>query len=292
MTTFNNLYPTDDHTAVDDRLYTTDAADSRDSLYDPTTDPYGSGDRWSSDFYPPAVAAPKGIYGTVTWLQDGTTPLRFLEGVTIRQSNFDLGNQFGVWGEDWCGSPDDTKAKDRPDPVFIDVDPITVYAYDSNQCGDLTAGSREEVRTRVLHIMEMSEQRAVETSLATRLTADAQKTVTAASVTEAVSILETEMAEAGMTGYIHASPKWAAYLAESRLSLSGKSPMGHTWVFGAGYSTALGDTLVATTALYGWRGPLTVRDAIKHELNQYVAVAERSLLIAYEAAVAAVTIAG
>ena len=112
----------------------------------------------------------------------------------------------------------------------------------------------------------------------------------AATVTDAVSILETELAKAGVTGYLHASPKWAAYLAEARLMTGGKSPMGHTWVFGSGYDDALGNTIVATTPLYGWRGPLTVRDAIKTELNQYVAVAERSLLIAYEAAVAAVTV--
>jgi hypothetical protein len=288
MTTFSNLYPTDPYQKDGESLYVPTAPPESESLYTPGA----VGDRWSSNFYPPLSPAPKGIYDTVTWLQDGTTPLRFLEGVTIRQSNFDLDGQFGVWGEEWCGSPDDTKEKDRPDPVFIDVAPITVYAYDSNQCGDLTADSREEVRARVLHVLEMSEQRAVETSLSARLKADAQTTVTAASVTEAVSILETEMAKAGMTGYIHASPKWAAYLAESRLSLSGKSPMGHTWVFGGGYVEGLGDTLVATTGLYGWRGPLSLRDAIKHELNQYVAVAERSLLIAYEAAVAAVTIAG
>jgi hypothetical protein len=52
----------------------------------------------------------------------------------------------------------------------------------------------------------------------------------------------------------------------------------------------LGDTIVATTQLFGWRGPMAVRDAIKLELNQYIAIAERSMAIAYEAAVAAVKV--
>jgi hypothetical protein len=284
----SNLYPTDPYPQVGESLYQPTSDPLDESLYGPGE----TGDRWTSIFYPPLIPAPEGALDAITWVQDGTTPLRFLDGVTIRQSNFGLSNQFGVWGEDWCGSPDDTKEKPRPDAVFIDVAPITVYAYDQNQCGDLTSGSREEVRQRVAQIMALTEGKAIETSLAIRLKADAPTTVTAASVTEAVSILETELAKAGVTGYLHASPKWAAYLAESRLSLSGKSPMGHTWVFGGGYADTLEDTIVATTPLYGWRGPLMMRDAIKTELNQYVTVAERSLLIAYEAAVAAVTIAG
>lgn len=288
-TTMANLYPTDPHepTAVES-LYTPVTAPLDESLYRPD----GVGERWSSIFYPPALPAPKSILDAVTWIQDGTTPLRFLDGLTIRQANFGLSDQFGVWGEDWCASPDDTKVKERPDAVFVDVAPLTVYAYDQNECGDLTADSRQEVRDRVAQIMAMTEGKAVETYVSLRILDDLPAPVTAASVTEAVSILETELAKAGVTGYLHASPKWAAYLNDSRLSLSGKSPMGHTWVFGGGYADTLGDTIVATTPLYGWRGPLTLRDAIKHELNQYVAVAERSLLIAYEAAIAAVTIEG
>ena len=286
-TTMANLYPTDPHepTAVES-LYTPVTPPLDESLYRPD----GVGDRWSSIFYPPAMPAPKGILDAVTWIQDGTTPLRFLDGVTIRQGNFGLSDQFGVWGQDWCASPDDDKIKERPDAVFLDVAPLTVYAYDQNQCGDLTAASRQEVRDRVAQIMVMTEGKAVETYVALRLLDEIPSPMPAATVTDAVSILETELAKAGVTGYLHASPKWAAYLAEARLMTGGKSPMGHTWVFGSGYDDALGNTIVATTPLYGWRGPLTVRDAIKTELNQYVAVAERSLLIAYEAAVAAVTV--
>lgn len=289
ITQLANLYPTEPYKPVDESLYDpADTPPSGESLYNPAA----VGDRFSSVFVPPASLAPKGVFDAVTWIQNGTTPLRFLDGMTIRQSNVGLDSQIGVWGSDWCDDLDtESKVKNRPDAVLTDVAPITVYAYDSNQCGDLTAASRDEVRARAQQAMLLGEQTAVERSLAERFKAEAPNAGTAATVIEAVSILETALAKAGVTGYIHASPKWAAYLADgARLSNGGTSPMGHRWVFGNGYTDILGDTLVATTDLFGWRGPLAVRDTIQYDQNRYVVVVERSLLIAYEAAVAAVTV--
>ena len=282
-----NLYPADPYQPAGESLYVPGAPPESESLY-PTAD---FGDRFTSVFVPPARPAPRGVFDAVTWIQNGTLPLRFLDGITVRQSNIGLDAQLGVWGEDWCGDPNDTKAKNRPDPVHLETAPITVYAWDSNQCGDLTQGSRDEVRARAQQIMTLGEQTAVEKSLAQRFLAEVPTPTTATTITEAVSVLEAALARAGVTGCIHASPKWAAYLAaEARLSNGGTSPMGHRWVFGNGYTDTLGDTLVATTDLYGWRGPLAVRDTIQHDHNQYVVLVERSLLIAYEAAVAAVTV--
>jgi hypothetical protein len=286
----SKLYPP--HTEpVGDGLYDDAGQPHNDGLYDVRA---GGGDRWTSLFDPPLVPAPRGLFDAVTWLQDGTLPLRFLDGLQVRQQNIGVDGQFGVWDEDWCDAPDSasaaTKIKERPDAVIFDVEPITVYAYDHNQCGDMTGTSRAEVRQRAIHVMTLTEQVSVETSVAARLLADAPTAVPVTSVTAAVSELEVALAKAGLMGYLHASPKWAAYLAESRLNLNGRSPLGHTWVFGGGYADPLGDTIVATTQLFGWRGPMAVRDAIKLELNQYIAIAERSMAIAYEAAVAAVKV--
>lgn len=285
-----NLYPTDPYPQVGESLYTPTAAPESESLYDTTA----TGDRWSGEFYPPFLPVPRGVFDAVTWVSDGSTPMRWLDGMTLRQTNFGLSGQFGIWGEGWCAGPDELtsdKVKERADAVFTEFGPMTAYAFDHNQCGDMTAGSRTEVRDRAVAALTRNEQQAVEVSIADRLLADATTTVTAATVTEAVSKLEVELAKAGIAGaYLHASPKWAAYLSESRQSIANRSPMGHAWVFGGGYADSLGDTIVATTPLFGWRGPLVVRDAVKLELNQYVVVAERSLLIAYEAAVAAVTV--
>jgi hypothetical protein len=283
-----NLYPVDPYQPAGESLYVPTGAPDSESLYNPAL----SGDRFTSVFTPPAAPAPRGVYDSVTWIQNGTTPMRFLDGMSIRQFNVGLESQIGVWGGEWCGEPGvDDKTKTRPDAVLGDIAPITVYAWDQNQCGDLTQTSRDEVRARAQQAMTLGEQRAVEVTLAERLLNDAAATQTVDSLTEAVSILESHLARAGVTGYLHASPKWSAYLAaEGRLSNGGTSPMGHKWVFGGGYLYGLGDTIVATTDLFGWRGPLAVRDSIKPDTNQYVVLVERSLLIAYEAAVAAVTV--
>jgi hypothetical protein len=249
---------------------------------------------FSQVFVPPALPAPRGVFDVVTWLQNGTLPARFLSGMAIRQSNVGLSDQLGVWGADWCGDPgDESKVKQRPPAVLAEVDPITVYGWDANQCGDLTEASRDEVRARAQQVMVRGEQSAVERSLAGRFLADAPSAGSVSSVTEAVAVLEAELARAGVTGYLHASPKWAAYLAAApHLTDGGRSPSGHRWVFGGGYVDGLGDTVVATTDLFGWRGPVEVRDSVTPERNEYVVLVERSLLIAYEAAVAAVTING
>lgn len=52
----------------------------------------------------------------------------------------------------------------------------------------------------------------------------------------------------------------------------------------------MSDTLVATSPLYGWRDAVAVRDTIEARYNQYVAIAERSVVIGYERAIGAATI--
>jgi hypothetical protein len=43
-----------------------------------------------SQFVPPVLPAPRGVFDVVTWIQNGTLPLRFLAGMTVRQSNIGL----------------------------------------------------------------------------------------------------------------------------------------------------------------------------------------------------------
>ena len=56
-------------------------------------------------------------------------------------------------------------------------------------------------------------------------------------------------------------------------------------------ATPLGDTLIATSPTFGWRDEaVAVRETIRHELNLFVAIAERAVLIAYEALIGAAEI--
>ena len=246
-------------------------------------------------YYPPPVSpSGVGLYTAVNWVQDGTEPTRFLaSGVQFSPHNVLLDDQFGVWGEDWCVDPDDItdfKTGDRFDE-FPEFDPITIYGFDMNQCGDLTDLSRMETLERASHTLELLEQRASEIYLAGRLVSDSPTPHDVDSLIEAVSYLEGEIAKQGVVGYLHAGAQWAAYAAADRLDVrSGRTPLGNFWVFGGGYVDYLGDTIVATTQPTGWRGPAVTRDTIKHEYNQYIAIAERSLLIGYEAVIASVEI--
>lgn len=246
---------------------------------------------------PPAVSATtQGLYGVVNWVQNGTEPTRFIDaGVEIRYQNYGLDNQFGVWGEQWCIDAESIatdKVKDRTDPDdFLDAfTPMTVFAWDHNYCGDMSADSRSEVSARAAHALDLTEPVSVETTLAARLSSDAGTPASKSGLLLSVSYLEGELAKLGLTGYIHAGAQYASLAASLRLDFGGRTPLGHKWVYGGGYVAGLDDVLVVTTQPVGWRSPAVVRDTIQYDTNQYVAVAERTLVIGYEAVLAAVTV--
>lgn len=245
---------------------------------------------------PLANPSPTGLYAATVW-EDVAGPSRFVgAGVTIRPHNYDGDTQFGVWDADWCASlddlgPDDLKDGERLVPTMDSFEAMVVWAYD--QC-DLTSPSQAEVRTRAQQVLRLHEQTAVETEFATRMLTDVAASPSVADIVAAVSALEVELAKTNTLGLIHASPAWAAYAAEAQLLVrSGttlKTPLGHTWVFGGGYAEVLDDQLVASSPTYGWRDEVALRTTIKQEWNQFVAIAERAVLVGYEAVIAAVTI--
>jgi len=110
----------------------------------------------------------------------------------------------------------------------------------------------------------------------------------------AVSRIEAEFAITNTVGYIHAGAQWAAYAARYNLiTRSGaalKTPMGHTWVFGGGYVNGLQNVVVGTSALYGWRDQVQVRESVDTAHNRRIAIAERSVVIGFERAVSAARI--
>lgn len=247
--------------------------------------------------------APNGLYAATAWPGEtgANEPSRFLaSGVHVRPHNFGGEQAFGVWGAPWCVAlddltEDDIKDGERPDDSLDVFEPMVVWAYD--QC-DLTRPSQVEVRQRADQNMRLLEQNAVEIQFATRVLTDLVNesitTAAAADIVAAVSHIETEFAKTNTIGLVHAAPAFAAVLANAQLLIrSGNkftTPLGHQWVFGGGYIDVLDDTIVATSPTYGWRDEVVVRDATKVEWNQFVAVAERAVLVGYEAVIAAVTV--
>jgi len=242
--------------------------------------------------------SPTGLFGAVSWI-DEDAPLRWLgAGVDIRVFNYGGEHAYGVWQADPFAvtaelDPDDVKGPGLR-PEWPDTfEHFTSWAADD--C-DLTQGSQAEVQLRAQQVLRLQEQNAVEEVFAVRLLDDTTPAVSVDDIVDGVAVLEGALAQTGTLGVIHAPADFAAHASIIGLirynGTKMVSPLGHQWVFGGGYMHGLGDTMVATSPLFGWRGPVTVGTTIKSELNRFYAIAERSLLVGYEAAVGAVSVAG
>lgn len=240
--------------------------------------------------------AARGLFAATGWVEE-IGALRWLaSGVEIKPTNTGAADSCGVWGADWCAqpgdlTPDDIKEGTRPEPL-APFAAITTWAYDG--C-DLTADSRPEVRERAEAVHRLREPLLVEREFSARLIADAGIADTAPDIVTALAAVDVLIAAQNIPAVIHASPRWIAPAAAANLLVRGSAPMfttpsGARWVFGGGYIDSLDDTLIVTTPTYGWRGPLEIRDAVDASGGTFATVAERSVVVAYEASLGAVQI--
>lgn len=241
---------------------------------------------------PPVNPSPNGLFAVTDWQPEGDG--RWQNGVEVRGTSYGGENAFGIWPNDNCtyGStpaPGQKKEGDRPD-ILDQFDPIVVWAYD--EC-DPTEPSKREVRARAAQILRLEEQVAVEAEFGSRLLSDlVGAPATRPTLKEAVAYIEGELAKTNTLGLLHIAADLPALEAGLFIG-SGtqkKSPSGHTWVIGGGYIEGLENTIVATSQTFGWRDAPTVREALDAKTNTFAAVAERTVVIGYEAIVAAVTI--
>jgi len=239
---------------------------------------------------PPANPLTFGLYGAIgDWQAEGAN--RFLHGVQIRGNSYPNGRSSGVWSAGWCADPvpGEIKKGERED-ILDQFDPIVVWAAD--EC-DLTEPSRREVEANAQQILRVEEQPMVEREFAERLKLDAADLgtpQTATSLKKAVGYLEGAMAIAGTVGYFHVGAQWASqeFGLFTKQGTKFVSPLGNIWVVGGGYVEGLDDMIVATSQPYGWRSTVDTRTAL--DKHTFVAVAERSVVVGYEACIAAVTI--
>lgn len=250
-------------------------------------------------YYAPLVnPAPTGLFAAVQW-NDEAEPLRWLgPGVDVRVINYGGEHAYGVWEADPFALDKDLTADDVKIADFPTAEPDTFRHFTSwaaDDC-DLTVESQDLVIARAQQVLRLQEQTAVEQVFADRLLDDAGTPVDADDLVDALSVLEGFLAETGTAGVIHANAQLAAVAANAQLiRWSGTkmlTPLGHQWVFGGGYIHGLGETLVASSPVFGWRGPVAVRTAIKMEHNRFYAIAERSLALGYEVVLGAASIAG
>lgn len=243
-------------------------------------------------FYEAPAANPAGL-GLLEAATPGTLSTdqlrRLASGVEVRTPN--CGTAFGTWDVRYCYvAPDGTvKNGDRPAdaPAF---EPVLTWAYD--ECDPQESDEQVEARARQLH--RLHDPLLVESHFAERVLADADAPTAVGDIVAAVSALEEDLGDTGMLGVIHASRRFAAYAAQAELIVrSGallKTPLGHTWVFGAGYAGVLGNTLVATGPVTSFRPEAWTRFALEPSINRRLAVVERLSVVTYECFAGAVTV--
>ncbi|MGW5920780.1 hypothetical protein ACWFPY_17485 [Nocardia fluminea] len=243
---------------------------------------------------PPLNPSGYGLYAAATVIEM-SGPDRHLGGVDIRPFNCDDG--FGTYSAELC-DPDETPAikaaaRALPGNTFA---PVVVWAAD--ECApDQT---EDEIMTRAAHTRTLHEPLLVESVFSARLLADAGAPTVVPDLATAVGVLEEFLGEQGYNGYIHAARRWAAPLTQYRwTNQTGpvlRSPLGHGYVFGGGYSDTLGTTLVATGPLFVWRNsPMnqvvtTGSHAVAEFNNTVYGMSERIIVPAYECGAMAVTI--
>ncbi|UXE04389.1 major capsid pentamer protein [Mycobacterium phage Funsized] len=244
---------------------------------------------------PPALP---GLFAATAWQND--PDMRWLNGVVIRGANYGGAGASGVWDQPWCSVPpidlaeEDRKYGERPD-IADRFDPATVWAYD--EC-DLTMPSRREVEARARQVLTLEEQALYERVFAQRLNEDAADVGIESfpNIKAAVSYLEGQIAKTNTMAFLHVAADVPAATDMGMFTKSGTvrvSPSGHTWVIGGGYvgpESLWPGLIVATSQPFGWRDAVTTRTAIDQYHNRFVAVAERTVLVGYEAVIAAAQI--
>jgi hypothetical protein len=241
----------------------------------------------------PVPPAGYGLYAAATLIETGETR-RHLGGVNIWPYNCDEG--FGTYAADLCSTdePEVKAPEDRPAPA--NFPPLVVWAAD--ECA--TDQTEAEVMARARQTLALHEQWLVEAVLAGRMLTDAGAPTVVPTLAAGIGLLEEFLGDSGYVGYIHAARRWAVQAGD--LSAAGgtgpllRTNLGNKWVFGSGYSSSLGDTLVATGPLYVWRDTpsetvVTTGSSITaaHNNNVY-AMTERVVVAGYECATFAVTI--
>ena len=261
------------------------------------------------EFTPPVVAPahPLGLDAATTWIETVTAEeaRRWLPAdVQFRSATHGPDSAFGVWGAPWCVDPDDLdpgEVKTGPAVEGDDPNPftaMTVWASDRLQvCGNLSAFDRAQAVERARQTFLQNEPLAVETEFIARLLADAPSPTATADLVTAVGHLEQAFAATGTVGLVHARVGLLSLAVHLRLVVRDpatpgvlRTPAGHRWVFGAGYAIALIDKLIGTSPTYGWRDEIEVREALHPWSNQFLAVAERSIVVGYEAVIGAAEI--
>jgi hypothetical protein len=129
---------------------------------------------------------------------------------------------------------------------------------------------------------------------AERMVDDAGQVIPVTDLVDAIAELESRFADDNVLGLIHVAPYLLAHLVShvlvARSDIGWTTAAGRSLVVDGGYTKVLGTNLVGTSALFGWRGQVALRDGPDPYGNRHVAVAERACIIGYERCVGMVQV--
>ncbi len=232
-----------------------------------------------------------GLYAAATLIDTGEVPRELFAGVDIYPYNCDTG--FGSFSPDICTDSPEKAPGSRGE--LSHADPLVIWA--AAECAPDQSEATQMGRAR--QIRTLQEPLIVESAFAAPTLTDAGAAGSATSLMDAIGQLEVFLGELGYNGYLHASRKWAVeagFLNAANGTAVLRTKLGNTWVFGGGYDSALGNTIVATGQVFAWRSApfervVTTGSHVTAKYNNTVyALSERSVTVGYECGVHAVTI--
>lgn len=244
---------------------------------------------------PPVAPQGFGLYSAAT-VFDTAGPTRELGGVEVWPYNCDTG--YGTYPAALCWTDNaEAPVKDPGERGAPETFGPTVV-YGASECR--TDQTEDEVMGRARHNRELHEPQLIESAFASRLLTDAGTPDTAATLVEALGKLEEWLGEQGYNGLIHAARRWSAPAA-GLFDDTARGPhlmthLDNTWVFGGGYGSTLGNTLVATGPVFIWRAApfervvTTGSHSVPEFNNTVYGLSERVVTVARECPVYAVTI--
>lgn len=227
-------------------------------------------------------AAPYGLYGAAS----PTLSSRLMHGLLLREVNCGPGFQWPL-GCDPTPAPV-PPAKDADAELPDDSEWAGIVVGSSLVCGLV---SDEDTLGRAEHLLSLREETQVEAFLQTQLIAESVALPAVATLALAIGALEGALGVPNFLGVIHVPASMAARLAQAYLIYRDgetlKSPLGHTYAFGGGYS---GTTMWATGPVHTFHGSVESRLAYNVHNNTKLAVAEREVLVAWECLAASVAL--
>lgn len=236
----------------------------------------------------PANPTAYGLYAaaTVLTLDD---PARLLGGVSVDQLN--TSGAHGRWPVECVPDP-------VPEPMggdrhgYLEYPATVVWATDDCHLPGQTAA---EAETRAIQTLRITESLDVEEHTAELLADRAGAPVAVAgtgqdAVRAAVGVIEGQLAATGILGVIHAPASMAAALKPWIVERSGRmtSPLGNTWAFYGGGQDTLEGLIIGTGPVTIRRASVTVGTGLHLPLNRRLVVAEREVVVSWEATTVAV----